>query len=77
VIQITKEEKQKLELLYPNYQYPRTMKQDSKRHHYYCTESEELMRAIADTNDRAAECVKEFDRQHALRAARKKNRGGK
>ena len=52
------------------------MKQDSKRHHYFCTESEELMRAIADSNEAAAERVKEFDRQRALREARKKNQSG-
>lgn len=77
MIPITKEEKQKLEMLYPQYQYPRTMKQDSKRHHYYCTESEELMRAIADSNFRAAERVKEFDKRRALNNARKKSRDRK
>lgn len=80
MIPITKEEKMKLALLYPNYRFPRTMKQDSKRHHYFCTEAEELMRAIADTNELAAERVKEFDRQKALRNARRKSRqrkGGK
>lgn len=75
VISITKEEKMLLAKLYPNYTYPRTMKQRSKRHHYFCTESEELMRAIAHSNSAAADRVKEFDRQHALREARRKQCG--
>lgn len=76
LITITKEEKERLVKLFPNCKFPRTMKQDSKRHHYFCTESEDLMRAIADSNTAAAECVKEFDRQRALRNARKKNLRG-
>lgn len=76
MISITKEEKERLVKLFPNRKFLRTMKQDSKRHHYFCTESEELMRAIADSNEAAAERVKEFDRQRALREARKKNQSG-
>ena len=76
MISITKAEKQRLEKLYPQYKYPRTMKQRTKRHHYYCTEAEELMRAIADTNEAAAELVKEFDRQRELRNRRRKQRNG-
>lgn len=76
MISITKEEKERLVKLFPNRKFPRTMKQDSKRHHYFCTESEELMRAIADSNEAAAERVKEFDRQRALREARRKSQSG-
>ena len=72
VISITKQEKDLLVKLFPHYKFPRTMKQDSKRHHYFCTESEELRRPIADSNSAAAERVKEFDRQRALREAKKK-----
>ena len=33
---------------YPQYySYPRTMKQDSKRKHYFCVESKELMKRLA------------------------------
>lgn len=67
MISITKEEKELLVKLYPRYKYPRTMKQDSKRHHYFCTESEELMRAISQSNEQAAQFVKEIDQRRALR----------
>ena len=81
MIPITKKEKDKLVKLFPpnkppHYRFPRTMKQDSKRHHYFCTEAEELMRPIADSNSRAAELVKEFDRRRALREARLRAAGG-
>ena len=76
MISITKQEKDLLVKLFPRCKFPRTMKQDSKRHHYFCTESEDLMRAIANSNSAAAERVKEFDRQRALREARRKNQSG-
>lgn len=81
MIPITKAEKDKLVKLFPPnkppyYKFPRTMKQDSKRHHYFCTESEELMRTIADSNARAAELVKEYDRRNELRRARQKMSNG-
>ena len=72
MIPITKEEKDLLVKLFPRQKFPRTMKQDSKRHHYFCTESEELMRAIAHSNSQAARFVKEADRRKELREARKK-----
>lgn len=75
VISITKKEKDKLVKLFPPnkppyYRFPRTMKQDSKRHHYFCTEAEELVRVIADSNAQAAELTKKFDQMRALREAR-------
>lgn len=76
MIPITKEEKDLLVRAFPKEKFPRTMRQDSKRHHYFCTESEELMRAIAGSNSYAAELVKEFDRQRHLREVRKKMWGG-
>lgn len=76
MIPITKEEKDLLVKMFPECRFPRTMRQDSKRHHYFCTESEPLMRAIAYSNSRAAECVREFDRQRELRAFRKKVQSG-
>ncbi len=76
MISITKQEKDLLVNLFPHYKFPRTMKQDSKRHHYFCTESEELMRPIAGSNSAAAELVREFDRQRALCEARRKSQCG-
>lgn len=72
VIPITKAEKDLLVKVFPPnrppyYSFPRTMKQDSKRHHYFCTESEALMRAIADSNPYAAKFVQELDRQRKLK----------
>lgn len=72
MIQITKAEKEKLVKLFPKCKFPRTMKQDSKRHHYFCTEREDLMRAIADSNSDAREFVRELDRQRELRASRRR-----
>ena len=55
MIPVTKEEARILRELYPEYKVTRTMMQDSKRHHYYATESEGNMRAIASTNHRERE----------------------
>lgn len=74
MIPITKEEKQFLAKAFPEYKYPRTMKHDSKRHHYYCTEAEHLMRAIADTNAAAAEIVRELDKRR--RPMKRNNKQG-
>jgi hypothetical protein len=35
------------------------MKQDSKRHHYAIEESDKYLELIADTNERAAEILKQ------------------
>lgn len=66
MIPVTKDEAQILRELYPEYKVTRTMLQDSKRHHYYATEKEELMRAIAKTNHYAAEIVERMDRETEL-----------
>ena len=66
MIPVTKEEAKILRELYPRYHITRTMVQDSKRHHYYATEKEELMRAISDTNYYAAEIVKQLDFEKEL-----------
>lgn len=76
MIPITKQEKEKLVELFPGYVFPRTMKQDSKRHHYFCVETERLMRPIADTNIHAAAFIEEFDKKARLRDKRRKA-GGK
>lgn len=70
MIPVTKDEARILRELYPEYKITRTMVQDSKRHHYYATEKEELMRAIAGTNQQAADLVARFDREKELRRQR-------
>lgn len=73
MIPITKEEKEILSELFPKCRFPRTMRQDSKRHHYFCVESENLMRAISGSNLYAAEIVKTLDRERKLKAMRQKH----
>lgn len=70
MIPVTKEEAKLLRELYPEYKITRTIVQKSKRHHYYATESEGMMRAIAGTNDRAAEIVANIDREREQRKKR-------
>lgn len=70
MIPVTKEEARVLRELYPEYKVTRTMVQDSKRHHYYATESEGMMRAIAGTNHAAAEIVARIDRERELKRKR-------
>ena len=70
MIPVTKEEAKLLWELYPEYKVTRTMVQDSKRHHYYATEHEGMMRAIADTNYAAANIVAQIDKERALRKKR-------
>lgn len=67
MIQVTKDEACILRKLFPSYRIVRTMVQDSKRHHYYATEAEEMMRAIAATNYAAAEIVNRIDKEKELR----------
>ena len=76
LIPITKKEKELLLELFPNQKFPRTMKQDSKRHHYYCVETERLMRPIANTNIHAAAFIEEFDARARQREKRRKFRRG-
>lgn len=70
MIPVTKEEAKLLRELYPEYKVTRTMVQDSKRHHYYATVHEGMMRAIADTNYAAANIVAQIDKERALRKKR-------
>ena len=74
MIPITKQEKDLLAELFPHQKFPRTMRQDSKRHHYFCVETERLMRPIASTNILAAEFIREYDRRAELRQKRRKAR---
>lgn len=72
MIRVTKDEAHLLRKLFPAYKVTRTMVQDSKRHHYYATEHEELMRAISGTNPEAAEIVARIDRARQLNHQRQK-----
>lgn len=47
MIAITAEEKNLIAERYPNVHIVRTMKGDSKRHHYYCTEDRRVMALLA------------------------------
>lgn len=46
MISITAEEKKAISAKYPNVHIVRTMRQDSKRHHYYMEESGSAMRML-------------------------------
>lgn len=76
LIPITRQEKDLLSDLFPNQKFPRTMKQDSKRHHYFCVEVEYLMRPIADTNIHAAAFIEEYDKRARQREKRRKFKHG-
>lgn len=49
MVSITKEEKVAISKLFPKAHIVRTMKQKSKRHHYYCEESKGVMRYLNET----------------------------
>lgn len=46
IVQINKDEKDKILKAYPDAHIVRLMKQDSKRHHYWMTEEPHLMKAL-------------------------------
>lgn len=46
MIAITKAEKEVISTRFPNAHIVRTMKQKSKRHHYYCEESNRIIRLL-------------------------------
>lgn len=46
MIAINKSEKDEIVARFPNVHIVRTMKQKSKRHHYYCEESKPVMRYL-------------------------------
>ena len=76
MIRVTKEEARKLRELYPDYKVVRTMIQRSRRHIYYATERDDMMRSIAKTNDSAAALVVQNDRDRELRRKRLEDRAG-
>lgn len=79
MISVTKDEKELITRLFPQYRVARTMRQDSKRHHYYAVEVESVMRAIAGSNSQAAAIIADIDKRKALEKSRRDNmrkRGG-
>ncbi len=74
MIPVTKEEAKILAELYPEYKITRTMLGRSKRHRYYATEYEGMMRVIADTNAYAAEIVERIDQERELRKKRQEQK---
>ena len=46
MIAITKNEKEAISAKYPEVHIVRTMKQKSKRHRYYCEETEQVLRFV-------------------------------
>lgn len=48
MVAITKEESQVIRQRFPNAHIVRTMKQKSKRHHYYCEETKRVMNTLAE-----------------------------
>lgn len=51
MIAINKKEKDIISSRFPNVHIVRTMKQKSKRHHYYCEESKPVMKLLRDMRD--------------------------
>lgn len=51
MIAINKDEKGIISACFPNVHIVRTMKQKSKRHHYYCEESKPVMRLLKEMRD--------------------------
>ena len=49
MIEINKNEKEVIAKRFPTVHIVRTMKQKSKRHHYYCEESKGVMRYLEET----------------------------
>lgn len=48
MIAITKSEKEAISTRFPEVHIVRTMKQKSKRHHYYCEETKQVMRLLSN-----------------------------
>lgn len=48
MIAITKSEKEAISARFPEVHIVRTMKQKSKRHHYYCEETKQVVRLLSN-----------------------------
>lgn len=69
MIAITKAEKDAIRERLPDVNIVRTMKQKSKRHHYYCEETKPVSRLLKQM--RESGCVTNFDRKDVRNADRK------
>lgn len=69
MISITKAEKDAISIQFPNVHIVRTMKQKSKRHHYYCEETRQVVRFLKQM--RELDCVTNSNRKDMRNADRK------
>ena len=56
MIAITADEKKIIHEQYPNVHIVRTMRQDSKRHHYYMTEDKKPMKLLRELRKNGCSC---------------------
>jgi len=64
VIEITKQESEKIRNKYPEVTITRTMKAQSHRHRYYLEESDKYLELIQDTNNKAQEILTQRDKRN-------------
>lgn len=64
MINIDKAEAEKIRKKYPDVRITRTMKAKSSRHIYYLEESDKFLEIIADTNECAAEILRQHKRHN-------------
>lgn len=68
MIAITKAEKDAIREKFPNVNIVRTMKQKSKRHHYYCEETKQVFKLLKQM--RESDCVTNPTRRNECNADR-------
>lgn len=68
MIAITKAEKDAIREKFPNVNIVRTMKQKSKRHHYYCEETKQVSKLLKQM--RESDCVTNSTRRNVRNADR-------
>ncbi len=73
MVSITKAEKDAISTQFPNVHIVRTMKQKSKRHHYYCEETKQVVRFLKQM--REPDCVANSNRKDVRNADRKSRDG--
>ena len=64
MIEITKQESEKIRNKYPEVTIVRTMKVQSHRHRYYLEESDKYLELIQDTNNKAQEILTQRDKRN-------------
>lgn len=68
MVKISKAEKDAVVKIYPDVQFTRTMRQDSKRHHYYMVEQPGPMRLIRKLRGETEQVDKKNRRQPGRRS---------